>query len=132
MRNVLLAMVIITVFSIISLAGCSSSYSSQPASTASSTSSTTQVSSPSPSASQFAVNIASFAFSPATLTIAKGATVMWTNNDSTTHTVTSDSNVWDSGSVAPGKTFSRTFNEAGTFPYHCNIHPSMTSKIVVQ
>jgi hypothetical protein len=40
--------------------------------------------------------------------------------------------VWDSGNLSPGKSFSFTFNQVGTFPYHCNIHSSMTAKIVVQ
>jgi hypothetical protein len=53
-------------------------------------------------------------------------------NDSPTHTVTSDTGVWDSGNLSPGKSFSFTFNQVGTFPYHCNIHSSMTAKIVVQ
>jgi plastocyanin len=40
--------------------------------------------------------------------------------------------VWDSGSVAPGGTFSMTFPTAGTFPYHCGIHPNMVGTVTVQ
>jgi plastocyanin len=114
--------------SLVLLAGCSSN-SYQPANSSSPTSSTSTVVA---AVTQSAVTIAGFAFLPQTLTVAKGTTVTWTNNDSTTHTVTSDSGVWDSGNLAPGKTFSFTFNQTGTFPYHCNIHSSMTAKIVVQ
>jgi plastocyanin len=88
--------------------------------------------SPTPATTPNSVNIQGFAFSPQTLTVAKGTTVTWTNKDSTTHTVTSDDGVWDSGNFANGKTFSYTFNQTGTFPYHCSIHPSMTAKVVVQ
>ena len=78
------------------------------------------------------VSIANFAFSPATLPIPAGTTVTWTNNDSTTHTVTSDNGVFDSGNLAPNAIFSYTFSNAGTFAYHCSIHTSMTGKIVVK
>lgn len=83
-------------------------------------------------ASTVAVTIENFAFSPQTLHIAPGTTVIWTNKDSVAHTVTSDANAWtDSGSIATSATFSHTFTAAGTFTYHCAIHPSMTATIVV-
>ncbi len=77
------------------------------------------------------VNISGFAFSQANIRVPVGATVTWTNKDSVTHTIASDKNVFDSGNLAPGGTFSYTFKESGTFQYHCNPHPSMTGKIVV-
>ncbi len=78
------------------------------------------------------VSISGFAFNSAALTVAKGATVKWTNNDATAHTVTSDTGTeLNSGSIAPGATFSHTFSAAGSFSYHCNIHPSMTAAITV-
>ena len=77
------------------------------------------------------VSIANFAFSPDTLTVKVGTTVKWTNNDSTTHTVTADDKSFDSGNLDPGKSFSFTFKQAGTFSYHCSIHPNMKAKIVV-
>jgi plastocyanin len=46
--------------------------------------------------------------------------------------VTSDTNLFDSGPISNGATFSYTFNEAGTFNYHCNVHPSMLGKVTVQ
>jgi plastocyanin len=78
-----------------------------------------------------AVSIANFAFQPASLQIAAGSTVTWTNADSTAHTVTSDSGAFDSGQLAPGATFNQTFMTPGTFTYHCQIHPFMTATIVV-
>jgi plastocyanin len=79
-----------------------------------------------------AVSIANFAFSPASITVKVGDQVTWTNNDSTTHTVTADDNSFSSGDLAPGATFSFTFTKAGTFPYHCSIHTSMKGTVVVQ
>ena len=55
------------------------------------------------------VSIQNFAFSPVTITITTGTTVTWTNNDGATHTVTSDSGVFDNGNIANGKTYSRYF-----------------------
>ena len=78
-----------------------------------------------------AVTIKGFAFGPATLKVAAGTTVTWTNQDSTAHTVTGDKNEFDSGNLAPGKTFTHTFDKAGTFAYHCTIHPSMKATITV-
>jgi plastocyanin len=78
------------------------------------------------------VAIMNFAFSPASLTVAVGTTVTWTNKDSVGHTVTSDTGAWpDSGVVDTGKSFSFTFSKAGKFTYHCSIHPTMTASITV-
>jgi plastocyanin len=78
------------------------------------------------------VAIMNFAFSPASLTVAVGTTVTWTNKDSVGHTVTSDTGAWpDSGIVGPDKSFSFTFTKAGKFSYHCSVHPTMTASITV-
>ena len=76
------------------------------------------------------VEISNFQFSPSTTTIAKGGSVTWTNMDSASHTIAGSG--FSSASLGKGESFSQTFNEAGTFDYHCSIHPSMTGKIVVQ
>lgn len=78
------------------------------------------------------IGISSFAFAKASLTVAKGTTVTWTNNDAVAHTVTSDDGTsFSSGTIASGATFSFTFNTAGTFNYHCNFHSGMTAIIIV-
>lgn len=77
------------------------------------------------------VSIASFAFSPQSLTVTAGTKVTWTNKDSTTHTVTADGGAFNH-MLSPGDTFSFTFTKAGTYQYHCSIHPTMTATIVVQ
>jgi plastocyanin len=78
------------------------------------------------------VVIKNFAYNPASMTIEAGDTVTWTNDDGVTHTVTADNGEFDSGDLAPGKTFSFTFATAGTYPYHCSIHASMHGTVVVQ
>ncbi len=77
------------------------------------------------------VSIPGFLFSPDTAVITAGSTVRWTNNHTTSHTSTSNTAVWSSGPLSPGQHFSFTFNSAGSFPYHCEIHPSMMGIVVV-
>ena len=78
------------------------------------------------------VTIQNFAFSPQTITVAPGTTVIWTNKDNVDHTVTSNTGAWpDSGSLATNHTFSHTFTKAGIYAYHCALHPSMTAKVIV-
>jgi plastocyanin len=72
------------------------------------------------------------AFAPDALTVDAGTTVTWTNTDSVAHTSTSDVSGWDSGIVAPGGQFSRSFQTAGTYQYHCAIHPGMVGTVVVR
>lgn len=81
-----------------------------------------------------AISIKNMAFSPINVSISAGTTVTWTNNDSATHQVESDGNLSDllSGEIAPGQTYTFTFNQTGTYTYHCKIHPSMTAQIVVK
>jgi plastocyanin len=78
------------------------------------------------------VRIVDFAFRPKAITVSKGTRVRWTNRGGTTHTSTSNTGLWNSGNIAPGGTFSRLFRRAGTFRYHCAIHPSMTGRVVVK
>ena len=78
-----------------------------------------------------AVSIVDFAFQPSSVEIATGGTVTWTNMGQAPHTVTADDGSFDSGTLSPGATFSQTFATAGTFTYHCNIHPQMTATVIV-
>jgi len=72
------------------------------------------------------------AFGANPLTISTGTTITWVNSDGVAHTSTSDGNQWSSGSIAPGGRFNFTFQSAGRFTYHCQIHPNMIGTIVVQ
>jgi plastocyanin len=78
------------------------------------------------------IKISNFAFSPDTMTVKVGSKVTWTNEDSATHTVVSDDGkTFQSRGIAQNATYSFTFTSAGTFPYHCSVHPQMTAKIIV-
>ena len=79
------------------------------------------------------VTIQNFAFSPSAITVKKGTTVTWTNQDSATHTVT-ETDGQDgpkSGDLSAGKSYSFTYNTVGTFKYECSIHTSMTGVVTV-
>ena len=79
-----------------------------------------------------AVEMKGVAFLPSRIEVAAGATVTWTNNDPLVHTVTADDGSWDSGTIEPGKTFSRTFTQPGEYAVHCTPHPFMKAVIVVR
>jgi plastocyanin len=72
------------------------------------------------------------AYTPDELDVTVGTTVTWMNTDSIAHTSTSDATGWNSGTLAPGGQFSFAFQTAGTFPYHCAIHPGMVGKVTVR
>jgi uncharacterized protein (TIGR03118 family) len=79
------------------------------------------------------VTISNFSFQPSSLTITQADSVVWTQMDSTIHTSTSDTTLWDSGSLTADQTFTNTFPNAGTFPYHCIPHASfMKASVTVQ
>lgn len=88
---------------------------------------------PSPAAggAEVAVSIAGFAFSPAAVTVTVGGTVTWTHADGAPHTVVADDGAFESARLGQGDTFSNTFLQAGSVPYHCSIHPSMTGTVTV-
>jgi plastocyanin len=75
------------------------------------------------------VAMAGLKFQPGTLTVAKGTTVVFVNDDTAPHTVTARSGGTDSGVIDPDKRF--TLVAASSFDYACSIHPSMTAKLVV-
>jgi plastocyanin len=77
------------------------------------------------------VEIDGFAYVPATVTIQAGGKVTWINRDSEEHTATLDDDSFDTGDLAEGKLGSQSFKKAGSFPYHCEIHPEMTGTVEV-
>ena len=85
---------------------------------------------PATNSTTVAISIHNFAFNPATLTVKKGTTVTWTNDDPMPHQIKSVS--FNSDALSTGQTFSFTFNDAGSFDYSCAIHPSMTGQIIVE
>ena len=72
------------------------------------------------------------AFSPAVITITAGAEVRWKNKESSVHTVTADDGSFSSGPLEQGGEFRKQFSKPGTYSYTCEMHPSMTGKVVVE
>lgn len=76
-------------------------------------------------------------YDPAEISIGTGTTVVWSNDDSLVHTVTSGSpregltDIFDSGVMAVDSTYSHTFDEVGTYPYFCTLHPWMVGTVTV-
>ena len=71
-------------------------------------------------------------FAPGSVTIKAGQYVTWRNDDATNHTTTEDTGpTWNSGALAPGASFQRSFSTPGTFTYHCAIHAGMTGAVTV-
>jgi plastocyanin len=79
------------------------------------------------------VTIDNYTYTPATLTVHPGDTVIWMNQDSIPHTVTAlDGKSFDSGAIDPGDSWKFVFTKAGHFAYRCAIHPDMRGVIDVQ
>lgn len=78
------------------------------------------------------VAIAEFSFAPATLTVAPGTTVTWSNRDDTPHTVKASDRSFASRPLDTGDRFSFTFSAPGEFSYFCSLHPRMVGKVIVR
>jgi plastocyanin len=83
------------------------------------------------------VVLSNTSFQPAQITVPAGTTVTWINRDPVAHTVTAGtrgnpSGLFDSGQIAPGGTFSFTFDQAGTYNYFCAVHNGMDGTVIVQ
>ena len=63
-----------------------------------------------------------YRFAPASITVAPGTTVTWTNSDNFTHSVTFADDAAPGQVLAPGETVERTFDRVGTFTYVCTFH----------
>jgi amicyanin len=81
-----------------------------------------------------AVTIKGYAFNPTPLTVKKGTTVTWTNQDIARHNIVADTPSTDAPNgplFGKGETFSYTFTKAGTYKYHCEPHPYMKGEVIV-
>jgi len=81
-------------------------------------------------AAQHVVTIDAFEFKPATMTVRKDDVVEWTNSDPVPHTATARG-AFDSGAIAPGKTWRVTASAKGRFDYVCSFHPTMKGTLIV-
>jgi plastocyanin len=80
------------------------------------------------------VQIDNYQFLPNTLTIRVGGSVTWVNRDDDVHSIAADDTppTFKSAGLDTDDKFSFTFTKAGTYAYHCSLHPHMTGKIIVQ
>jgi len=77
------------------------------------------------------VKITATAFKPATVTIATGSAIKWSNTDTKAHQVVANSGAFASPTIRAGRVWTHTFNTAGTYRYHDALHPALTGKVVV-
>ena len=77
------------------------------------------------------IAIQDYAFKPATITVAAGTKVVWTNHDDDPHTATADDGSFDSKGLGQGDSFGRVFTQPGRYPYHCAAHPFMKGVVIV-
>jgi plastocyanin len=78
------------------------------------------------------VVIQKFVFGPADVRVRAGERVTWINCDEESHTSTADGGQWASPLVVPGAAFTQAFPAAGEFSYHCEPHPFMTGRVIVE
>ncbi|MDB6035426.1 MAG: hypothetical protein JWM16_5764 [Verrucomicrobiales bacterium] len=76
------------------------------------------------------VSMLNLQFSPVTIEVKKGDVLEWKNDDLVSHTVTSAA--FDSGTIAPGKSWRHTFTKPGDFSYVCTFHPQMKGLVIVK
>jgi plastocyanin len=134
MKNTLMAMIVLMVILFTIGCGQSAPATTSVANTSSSTvaNQTTQISATTYASKLVSISIENFAFNPKEVTIPVGAKVTWTNNDSATHTITSDTGLFESPEMVVGTWFHFTFDQAGSFAYHCKLHPNMKGTVIVQ
>jgi plastocyanin len=131
-RSALLAIALAAV-----LAGCGSSAASHSSTSSSGSSSSSTASGSSRAAVEVVavhavnVSISNYAFHPATLTVAAGTRITFTNHDQTAHTATASSG-FDTGTVDPGKSATVTFKKPGTYTYYCQFHAFMHGEVIVR
>ena len=83
------------------------------------------------SVSDNTIRIKNFAFDPASITVKVGSTVRWVNQDSDPHRILFADGA-DSTVLAATQSFSRKFDQAGTYDYACTIHPTMHGTVIVE
>lgn len=66
-----------------------------------------------------------------TIEVSNGGTITFRNEDDTTHTLTADDGLFDSGPVEPGESWTTSYDGPRMIDVHCDIHPRMRATIVV-
>ncbi len=78
------------------------------------------------------VVIRNFTFEPAEVRVRAGERVTWVNCDEDAHTSTADAGAWSSPFMEPGDAFTQAFDAPGDLPYHCEPHPFMHGRVIVE
>ena len=78
------------------------------------------------------VSIANFAFAPADVVVPVGASVTWSNDDGAPHGLAYKDGAKGTDLLLPGASFSRRFDQPGSYDYVCSVHPYMSGKVVVR
>jgi len=128
-KPVHLAILIVVLVTAVALCGCTSNSPGTVAPT------TTPIAPPGAGPT---VTIQNFAFAPASITVPKGTTVTWVNQDTANHQIVNDAQgtitqgaLFTSSSFPKSASYSFKFDSPGTYPYHCSLHPAMKGTIVV-
>jgi plastocyanin len=129
------AAVALGLFSLLTLAACGGGSATTAPSTAASAPAESSAGelpcAPSSAAGTVAVSIKDLAFNPADITAKVGDVIAFTNEDPANHTATLDEGDCGTESLSNGATEGLTFTAAGTYPFHCAIHSSMTGTITI-
>lgn len=78
------------------------------------------------------VSIEDGSYSPSSLDVTAGRAVRFVNNGSMKHTASADDGSWGTGTLNPGETFTRYFDEEGDYDFHCAYHSNMTGTLMVE
>jgi plastocyanin len=78
------------------------------------------------------VVIRGFAYGPLDVRVRAGERITWVNCDTDLHTSTADGGQWASPLLVPGDAFTQAFATTGEFSYHCEPHPFMTARVIVE
>jgi amicyanin len=132
-RAVMVAAVAVIIVSLsLVVAACGNGGSSGTTATIAPGSGSSTTASASGGSSEVKVIMTNRSYDPETVTIKVGDTVTWVNEDAPQHDVVADNGEFKSDLFDKGQTFSFKFTKAGTYPYHCSIHPGMTGTVIVE
>ena len=124
------SIIVVILVAVVTLAAAGFALGRAVASNSSATSSATGAKAASASGSP--IEIKSFTFLPAIITIKKGGAVTWTNSDPFDHSILSANGAFNSDDIPQGKSFTATFTAPGNYAYICGIHNNMKGTVVVQ
>ena len=84
------------------------------------------------SAQRVEVMISNLSFQPASITVGRGSTIVWRNQDTVAHTVIAEDGSFSSGTIVAGDTFEQRFEKVKTYTYSCGVYPEIKGTIIVK